>query len=137
MGRIMIDVYPNRIRNCMYSLQPTIAMMLSIPFIILLSQLLSSLPFLKFPVVFSIAAGVALTGAMLIRQGFKHPIPKDESIEEVIGEPSEERPVIPEVEIPETPIPAEIPAYTAPEIPAELPPDVSATPHEEFEDPLK
>jgi MFS family permease len=136
-GRIMIDVYPNRIRNCMYSLQPTIAMMLSIPFIILLSQLLAFLPFLKFPIVFTIAAGVAFAGAMLIRQGFKHPIPRDESIEEVIGEVSDEVPKVPEVEVPEIPIPAEIPAQTASELPAEIPSDVTSTPHEEFKEPLK
>ncbi len=136
-GRIMVDVYPNRIRNCMYSLQPTIAMLLSIPFIILLSQLLAFLPFLKFPIVFTIAAGVAFAGALLIRQGFKHPIPRDESIEEVIGKVSEEEPKVPEVEVPEVPIPAEIPAQMATELPAEIPSDVTSTPHEEFKEPLK
>jgi hypothetical protein len=121
----------------MYSLQPTIAMMLSIPFIILLSQLLAFLPVLKFPIVFTIAAGVALAGALLIRQGFKHPIPKDESIEEMIGEVSDGVPKVPEVEVPEVLIPVEIPAQTATELPAELPSDVTSASHEEFKEPIK
>lgn len=136
-GRVMVDVFPNRIRNCMYSLQPTIAMLLSIPFILLISQLLTFLPILKFPIVFTIAALVAFTGAMLVRQGYKHPIPKDESIEEVIGKPTDELPAVSEGEVPEIQIPAEIPAKTATEIPVEILPDVSSTPHEEFKDPLK
>ncbi|MFX1509260.1 MAG: hypothetical protein ACFFBR_03045 [Promethearchaeota archaeon] len=108
-GRVMLDVFPNRIRNCMYSLRPTIAFLLSIPLIFVISQLL---PIFGFPIVFFIAAMVALTGAILIRKGFSYPIPKDESIEELLGEVSDEVPVIPEAGIPELPIPAEIPAQT-------------------------
>jgi hypothetical protein len=108
-GRVMLDVFPNRIRNCMYSLRPTIAFLLSIPLIFVISQLL---PIFGFPIVFFIAAIVAFTGAILIRKGFSYPIPKDESIEEVLGEVSDEVPLIPEAGIPELPIPAEIPAQT-------------------------
>lgn len=108
-GRVMLDVFPNRIRNCMYSLRPTIAFLLSIPLIFVISQLL---PIFGFPVVFMIAAVVALVGALLIRKGFTYPIPKDESIEEVLGEVSDDVPAIPEVGVPEIPIPAEIPAQT-------------------------
>ena len=108
-GRVMLDVFPNRIRNCMYSLRPTIAFLLSIPLIFVISQLL---PIFGFPIVFTIAAVVALVGALLIRKGFSYPIPKDESIEEVLGEVSDEVPAIPEADVPEIPIPAETPAQT-------------------------
>jgi hypothetical protein len=113
-GRVMLDVYPNRIRNCIYSLQPTIAFLLSMPLIFVLSQLL---PIVRFPFVFAIAAIVTFAGAMLVRKGFKYPIPKDESIEEVLGEDKEEIPEVPQAGIPELPIPAEIPAQTHEELP--------------------
>ncbi|MFX1318194.1 MAG: hypothetical protein ACFE9D_05855 [Promethearchaeota archaeon] len=109
-GRVMLDVFPNRIRNCMYSLRPTIAFLLSIPLIFAISQLL---PIFGFPAVFTIAAAVAFIGAFLIQRGFKHPIPKDESIEEFLEEIKDEVPEIPEVpsvDIPELPLPAETPA---------------------------
>ncbi|MFX1540957.1 MAG: hypothetical protein ACFFBX_09285 [Promethearchaeota archaeon] len=112
-GRVMLDVFPNRIRNCMYSLRPTVAFLLSIPLIFIISQLL---PFVGFPLVFAIAAAVALTGAVLVRKGFQHPIPKDESIEEVLREVEDEIPEIPRAGIPELPIPAEIPAQTHEEV---------------------
>ncbi len=106
-GRVMLDVFPNRIRNCMYSLRPTIAFLLSIPLIFLISQLL---PVFGFPIVLVIAALVALAGAFLVRKGFQYPIPRDESIEEVLGEVSDDIPGIPEAGVPELPIPVEIPA---------------------------
>jgi MFS family permease len=112
-GRIMLDVFPNRIRNCMYSLRPTIAFLLSIPLIFLISQLL---PIVGFPAIFIIAATVGLIGAVLVRRGFQYPIPRDESIEEIIGEIDDEIPEIPEAGIPELPIPAEIPAHAHGEI---------------------
>ena len=108
-GRVMLDVFPNRIRNCMYSLQPTIAFLLSIPLIFIISQLI---PITGFPTAFLIAAIVALIGALLVRKGFQYPIPKDESIEEMLGEVADDVPEIPEIEVPELPIPAELPAQT-------------------------
>jgi hypothetical protein len=112
-GRVMLDVFPNRIRNCMYSLRPTIAFLLSIPLIFVISQLL---PIFGFPLVFGIASAVALTGALLIRKGFSYPIPKDESIEEILGEVADEIPEVPEAGIPDLPIPAEVPAQARKEL---------------------
>jgi MFS family permease len=112
-GRVMLDVFPNRIRNCMYSLRPTIAFLLSMPLILVISQLL---PIVRFPIVFIIAGIVALAGALLVRKGFQYPIPKDESIEEVIGKVEDEIPEVPKAGIPELPIPAEIPAQAHEEL---------------------
>lgn len=112
-GRVMLDVFPNRIRNCMYSLRPTVAFLLSIPLIFVISQLL---PIVRFPIVFIIAAIIALAGALLVRKGFQYPIPKDESIEEVLGEVADEIPEVPKAGIPELPIPAEIPAQAQEEL---------------------
>ena len=108
-GRVMLDVFPNRIRNCMYSLRPTIAMLLSVPLILLLSNLI---PIARFPIVFAISAIVAGLGAVLIRKGFTYPIPRDESIEEQIGKPDDEIPLAPSEEADEipTPVPVEVPA---------------------------
>ncbi len=117
-GRVMLDVFPNRIRNCMYSLRPTLAFLLSIPFILIISQLL---PITRFPIVFIIAALVALVGAIFVRKGFQYPIPKDESIEEALGKPSDEIPAIPQVDVPEIPIPAEIPAQRQEELKDHIP----------------
>ena len=50
---------------------------------------------------------------------------------------SDEEPKVPEVEVPEIPVPAEIPAQTATELPAEIPSDVTSTPQEEFKESLK
>lgn len=106
-GRIMLDVFPNRIRNSIYSLRPTIAMLLSIPLILLISNLL---PIFRFPIVFIVCAVIATSGALLVRKGFSYPIPKDESIEELLEEPTEEAPAVAEEEIPPIPIVPEIPA---------------------------
>ncbi|MFX0168591.1 MAG: hypothetical protein ACFE89_04445 [Candidatus Hodarchaeota archaeon] len=101
-GRVMLDVFPNRIRNCMYSLRPTIAMLLSVPLILLISNLL---PIVRFPIVFILCAIVAGIGALLVRKGFNYPIPRDESIEEQLGVLDDEEPLVPSEEIGEIPIP--------------------------------
>ncbi len=117
-GRVMLDVFPNRIRNSMYSLRPTLAFLLSIPFIFIISQLL---PIAGFPIVFIIAAIVGLMGTLLVRKGFQYPILKDESIEEAIGAPTDEVPIIPEADIPALPIPAEVPVQRQEEVKERIP----------------
>jgi MFS family permease len=108
MGRVMLDVIPNRIRNSMYSLQPTLAIMIAIPLILVLSNILP----VSYPLTFALCAFVALIGALLIRKGFSYPIPKAEDTkpasepEEIRKEPEaieEPLPLItPEHEIPAT-----------------------------------
>ncbi len=75
--RVWLDVVPNRIRNSIYSLQPTIAMMMAIPFILLFGWVL---PLAGFSVTFGLMAVVTLIGTILIVLGFRHPVPKAELI---------------------------------------------------------
>ncbi len=75
--RIMIDVIPNRIRNSMYSLQPTIAILCAMPLIGFFGWLL---PRFSFPLTFALMGFISLTGALLIYKGFKYPIPKTELV---------------------------------------------------------
>ncbi|TFF96789.1 MFS transporter, partial [Candidatus Thorarchaeota archaeon] len=77
--RVMIDVIPNRIRNSMYSLKPTLATILSIPLIGVFGWVLQ---LFGFPPTFLLVSIIALMGALLIREGFKHPVPKIEGIVE-------------------------------------------------------
>lgn len=71
--RIMIDVIPNRIRNSLYSLRPTVAMLGAIPLLLFFSWLL---PIYGFPLTFALVSVIALIGALLVRYGFRSPIPK-------------------------------------------------------------
>jgi MFS family permease len=85
--RIMIDVIPSRIRNSMYSLQPTLVMLCSMPIIVLFGWLV---PNYGFPVTFTICAFIALSGALMIRNGFTYPIPRIKDIEVASEEEREE-----------------------------------------------
>ncbi len=73
--RVKLDVIPNRIRNSMYSLQPTIAMLLSIPLLLLFGWLTTET---GFTLPFSLCALITLLGISFIWKAFKHPIPKAE-----------------------------------------------------------
>ena len=85
--RIMIDVIPSRIRNSMYSLQPTLVMLCSMPLIVLFGWLV---PNYGFPVTFIICSLVALSGALMIRKGFTYPIPRIKDIDVATEEEIEE-----------------------------------------------
>ncbi len=75
--RVMIDVIPSRIRNSMYSLQPTLIMLASIPLIAFVGWLV---PIFGFPLTFSICSLVTLVGALLVRKAFSYPIPRIEEV---------------------------------------------------------
>ncbi|MFX0108996.1 MAG: hypothetical protein ACFE7R_11980, partial [Candidatus Hodarchaeota archaeon] len=91
--RVMIDVIPSRIRNSMYSLQPTLIMLASVPLIALVGWLV---PLYGFPLTFSICSLVTLMGALLVRKAFTYPIPK---VEEVKIADREEASEIEELEV--------------------------------------
>jgi MFS family permease len=76
--RVMIDVIPSKIRNSMYSLQPTLIMMASAPLIALFGWLT---PQYGFPLTFALCSIVTFTGALLVRKAFTYPIIKADEVQ--------------------------------------------------------
>jgi MFS family permease len=70
--RVLLDVIPNRIRNSMYSLTPTIAMLFAIPQIALFGWLIT---IIGFPLTLIGCGAVSLIGVILISHGLKQPTP--------------------------------------------------------------
>jgi MFS family permease len=70
--RELLDVIPNRIRNSMYSLQPTVATLLAIPQIVLFGWCISEF---SFSLALAGVGIISLLGAILIRHGLNHPKP--------------------------------------------------------------
>jgi hypothetical protein len=91
--RVMIDVIPNRIRNSMYSLKPTLSMLFAMPLLAFFGWLL---PLGGFAVTFALVSIIALLGAILIARGFGYPIPKAEII---VSAPREEVEGIEQLEV--------------------------------------
>lgn len=86
--RVMLDVVPNRIRNSMYSLQPTLVMLVSMPLIAFFGWFI---PFSGgFTWTFVICALISLVSVLMIRQAFKHPIPTAEAVVKAAPEETEE-----------------------------------------------
>lgn len=94
--RVLLDVIPNRIRNSMYSLAPTLATLFAIPQIALFGWLLT---IIGFPLTLMSCGVVSAFGVVLIIHGFRHdrPIldeetwsnngtPKDEVVDELTEE---------------------------------------------------
>ena len=70
--RELLDVIPNRIRNSMYSLQPTIASLLAIPQILVFGWIISDF---SFSLALAGVGLVSLLGVLLIRHGLSHTKP--------------------------------------------------------------
>jgi MFS family permease len=75
--RVMIDVIPNRIRNSMYSLQPTLVMMIAIPLVLAFGWII---PTYGFSVTFMLLSLIGLLAYLLLKRGFSYPIQKAEDI---------------------------------------------------------
>ena len=86
--RVMLDVIPNRIRNSMYSLQPTLVMIISMPLIAFFGWLLPQTG--GFTITLLICSVISLLGTMMIREAFKNPIPVAEIVVEAGLKESEE-----------------------------------------------
>lgn len=71
--RVLLDVIPNRIRNSMYSLFPTIATLFAIPQIALFGWLIT---IIGFPMTLAACGVVSLMGVLLIVHGFRHEPPE-------------------------------------------------------------
>ncbi|MFX1605498.1 MAG: MFS transporter [Promethearchaeota archaeon] len=83
--RVLLDVIPNRIRNSVYSLMPTVSMILALPQIVIIGFTIQNL---GFPISLIICAIVSLVGVLMIHRGLSYPIPIPE--EETWGAPKEE-----------------------------------------------
>ncbi len=70
--RVLLDVIPNRIRNSMYSLSPTIATLFAIPQIALFGWLIT---IIGFPLTLASCGVVSLAGVIMIVHGFRHEPP--------------------------------------------------------------
>lgn len=86
--RVMLDVIPSRIRNSMYSLQPTLVMAFSMPLIAFFGWLLPQSG--GFTLTLILCAFISLLGTLMIRAAFKSPIPVAEAVVEADKKESEE-----------------------------------------------
>lgn len=80
--RVLLDVIPSRNRNSLYSLQPTILLLLSAPQIAIFGWLI---PAIGFPATLLICAVVSLSGVLIIRHALSMERPvieKDEASEQ-------------------------------------------------------
>lgn len=77
--RELLDAIPNRNRNSLYSLQPTILLLLAIPQIAILGWII---PVIGFPATLLICAGVSLIGVLIIRYALtlEKPVVKSEAV---------------------------------------------------------
>ncbi|MFX1482791.1 MAG: MFS transporter [Promethearchaeota archaeon] len=91
--RVMLDVIPNRIRNSMYSLQPTIVMLVSMPLIAFFGWLI---PISGFTLPFLISALISLISVVMIRMAFNNPIPR---ADELVPATEKEREEVQEMEV--------------------------------------
>jgi MFS family permease len=81
--RLLVDAVPNKIRNSLYSLQPTIGTILAIPQIAVFGFLI---PIWGFPMTLVSMGLISLLGVLLIRRGFNYPVLRQDDLDQ----PSEE-----------------------------------------------
>jgi MFS family permease len=84
--RILLDVIPNKIRNSVYSLMPTVAMILALPQIVVVGFVIQ---YLSFPVALVLCALISFVGVLMIHRGLSYPIPEpdEETWGVTTGEP--------------------------------------------------
>ncbi len=70
--RMLVDAIPNKIRNSIYSLSPTLTMLFAIPQIALFGWLI---PVAGFPITLLLIGLIASAGVLLIRKGLSYPKP--------------------------------------------------------------
>jgi hypothetical protein len=78
--RVLLDVIPNRIRNSMYSLSPTIATLFAIPQIAIFGWIVA-IPIIGFPLTLALCGLISLGGVILIRNGLhqERPVLEEET----------------------------------------------------------
>ncbi|MHA1934689.1 MAG: MFS transporter [Candidatus Thorarchaeota archaeon] len=77
--RELLDVIPNKIRNSMYSLSPTLGTLLAIPQIWIFGWLI---PVVGFPITLVSCAMVSLVGVLMIRRGLNQPKPVPSDVQQ-------------------------------------------------------
>ncbi|MHA2140305.1 MAG: MFS transporter [Candidatus Thorarchaeota archaeon] len=77
--RVLLDAIPNRNRNSIYSLQPTILLLLAIPQIVFFGWFI---PNFGFPLTLAGCALVSLAGVLVIRHALSMEIPKCDDVSE-------------------------------------------------------
>ncbi|MHA2142814.1 MAG: MFS transporter [Candidatus Thorarchaeota archaeon] len=82
--RLMIDVIPNKIRNSLYSLQPTLVMIIAIPLVLAFGWIL---PAFGFSVTFMLLSLIGLLGYLILKRGFSYPIQKAADLEVIQDSP--------------------------------------------------
>jgi MFS family permease len=82
--RVMIDVIPTRIRNSMYSLHPTLIMLVAVPLVLTFGWIL---PAFGFPVTFTLLSLIGLLGYLILKRGFSYPIRKAVDLEVIQDTP--------------------------------------------------
>jgi len=75
-SRVFIDVIPNRVRNGVYSLFPTVVLLMSIPQIAFFGWLLSVAPI---PLTLILCGIISTAGCAMIRKGLQYPHPLEEA----------------------------------------------------------
>ncbi len=80
-SRVFVDAIPNRVRNGVYSLFPTIIQLLGIPQIAFFGWLISVAPI---SLTLILTGVISTIGVLLINQAFKHPRIDDEPVDELL-----------------------------------------------------
>jgi MFS family permease len=84
--REMLDVIPNNIRNSMYSLQPTIAMIFAMPQIAVFGWLI---PIMGFPATLVCIGLINVVGVLIIRKGLHQPKPAERTSDSQVPPPED------------------------------------------------
>lgn len=91
-SRVFVDAIPNRVRNGVYSLFPTVVLLLSIPQIAFFGWFIS----VSIPLTLVLIGIISTAGCLMIRKGLQYPHPKEmmqetsESVNEGIEQVEEE-----------------------------------------------
>ncbi len=81
-SRVFVDAIPNRVRNGVYSLFPTIILLLGMPQIIFFGWLISVAPI---SVTLILTGIVSTLGVLMINKAFQYPRPEDEPVDELLA----------------------------------------------------
>jgi hypothetical protein len=80
-SRIFVDAIPNRVRNGVYSLFPTVILLLGMPQIVFFGWLISVAPI---SITLILTGVISTIGVLLINQAFRYPRPEEEPVDELL-----------------------------------------------------